>query len=110
MGRITGFKRYWPTGTLPVWRPATRRCSTSCWTSSKSSSTPTRATLRSRGQEQPAATEERTPTSKAVPGGAKSQGMAALSDEDLGMVKELLWQAYHQVARAWDSTTRTYLT
>ena len=48
-------------------------------------SDPRNTTLR--GQEQPAATEERTPTSKAVPGGAKSQGMAALSDEDLGMVK-----------------------
>jgi hypothetical protein len=36
--------------------------------------------------------------------------MAALSDEDLGMVKELLLAGSHQVARAWDSTTRTYLT
>jgi lambda family phage portal protein len=71
-------------------------------------SDPRNTTLR--GQEQPAATEERTPTSKAVPGGAKSQGMAALSDEDLGMVKELLLAGSHQVARAWDSTTRTYLT
>ena len=63
-----------------------------------------------RGQEQPAGTEERTPSSKAVAGGGKGQGMAALSEEDLGMVKELLLAGSHQVARAWDSTTRTYLT
>jgi lambda family phage portal protein len=71
-------------------------------------SDPRNTTLR--GQEQPAATEERTPTSKAVPGGAKSQGMAALSEEDFGVVRELLLAGSNQAARAWDSTTRTYLT
>ena len=63
-----------------------------------------------RGQEQPAGTEERTPSSKAVAGGGKGQRMAALSEEDLGMVKELLLAGSGQAARAWDNTTRTYLT
>jgi lambda family phage portal protein len=63
-----------------------------------------------RGQEQPAGTEERTPSSKAVSGSGKSQRMAALSEEDLGMIRELLFAGSNQVARAWDNTTRTYLT
>ena len=63
-----------------------------------------------RGQEQPAGTEERTPSSKAVAGSGKGQRMAALSEEDLGMIRELLFAGSNQVARAWDNTTRTYLT
>jgi lambda family phage portal protein len=65
-----------------------------------------------RGQEQPAGTEERTPSAKAAKGGPKGQGMAAgFSDEDLGMVKELLVAgASHRATRDWASTTRTYLT
>ena len=51
-------------------------------------SDPRNTTLR--GQEQPAGTEERTPSSKASPGQAKGQGFAAMSEEDLGMVRELL--------------------
>ena len=41
-----------------------------------------------RGQEQPAGTEERTPSSKAAPGKPKARD-SRLSEEDLGMVKEL---------------------
>jgi capsid protein len=63
-----------------------------------------------RGQEQPAGTEERTPSSKAVAGSGKGQRMAALSEEDLGMIRELLFAGSNQVARVWDNTTRTYLT
>jgi lambda family phage portal protein len=63
-----------------------------------------------RGQEQPAATQERLPTSKAVTGGAKSQGMAALTEEDYGMIKTLLVAGIEHSSRAWDSCTRTYLT
>jgi lambda family phage portal protein len=63
-----------------------------------------------RGQEQPAGTEERTPSSKAAPGKPKGQGMAALSEEDLGMIRELLLAGSNHAARAWDNTTRTYLT
>jgi hypothetical protein len=36
--------------------------------------------------------------------------MAALSEEDLGMIRELLFAGSNQVARVWDNTTRTYLT
>jgi lambda family phage portal protein len=60
-----------------------------------------------RGQEQPANTEERTPTSKAVPATAKGQGLGALSDEDLAMVKELLVAGISRTA-SWESTTRLY--
>jgi lambda family phage portal protein len=63
-----------------------------------------------RGQEQPAGTEERTPSSKAASGRPKGQGMAALSEEDLGMIRELLLAGSNHAARAWDNTTRTYLT
>jgi lambda family phage portal protein len=64
-----------------------------------------------RGQEQPAATEERTPSSKAVPGSKQSQGLAALSEEDLAMVKELLVAGSSARGdRDWGSATRTYLT
>ncbi len=63
-----------------------------------------------RGQEQPAGTEESTPSSKAVGGSGKGQRMAALSEEDLGMIRELLLAGSNHAARAWDNTTRTYLT
>jgi len=64
-----------------------------------------------RGQEQPAATEERTPSSKAATGKPKGQGMDALSEEDLGMVRELLVAgASHRATRDWAAATRTYLT
>jgi hypothetical protein len=43
-----------------------------------------------RGQEQPANTEERTPTSKPVGGHPAARASQALSEEDLAMVKELL--------------------
>jgi lambda family phage portal protein len=68
-------------------------------------SDPRNTTLR--GQEQPAGTEERTPSSKASPGQAKGQGFAAMSEEDLGMVRELL---VGSIARAssLDSTSRLY--
>jgi hypothetical protein len=60
-----------------------------------------------RGQEQPAATEERTPSSTAVPGSKQSQGLAALSEEDLAMVKELLVAGSSARAdRDWGSATR----
>jgi len=63
-----------------------------------------------RGQEQAAATEERTPTSKAVPGAPRPANQSAkLSDEDLGMIKELLVAGATNRAR-WDSPTRMYLT
>ena len=63
-----------------------------------------------RGQEQPAATEERTPTSKAVPSAPRPANQSAkLSDEDLGMIKELLVAGASNRAR-WDSPTRMYLT
>jgi lambda family phage portal protein len=64
-----------------------------------------------RGQEQPAGTEERTPTSKAATGAKGTQGLAALSDEDLAMVKELLVAGATRSAsqaRAWDNPTRFY--
>ena len=64
-----------------------------------------------RGQEQPAGTEERTPSSKAATGKPKGQGMDALSEEDLGMVRELLVAgASHRATRDWAAATRTYLT
>jgi hypothetical protein len=63
-----------------------------------------------RGQEQPAATEERTPTSKAVSGAPRPANQSAkLSDEDLGMIKDLLVAGATNRAR-WDSPTRMYLT
>jgi hypothetical protein len=62
------------------------------------------------GQEQPAATEERTPTSKAAPGAPRPANQSAkLSEEDLGMIKELLVAGASNRAR-WDSPTRMYLT
>ena len=61
-----------------------------------------------RGQEQPAGTEERTPSSKAAPGKSKGQGFAALSEEDLGMVKDLLAAGMKQTATSWESTSRLY--
>ena len=64
-----------------------------------------------RGQEQPANTEERTPSSKAVGGTSKSQGLAALDDEDLGMVRELLVAGMTRVNTTFNfdtSNTRLY--
>jgi len=64
-----------------------------------------------RGQEQPAGTQEAQPTRKAVPGAKSTEGMTALSDEDLGMVKELLVAGMtnsNAQARAWDNPTRCY--
>jgi capsid protein len=68
-------------------------------------SDPRNTTLR--GQEQPAGTEERTPSSKASPGKPNGQGLTALSEEDLGMVKELLVAGISRTA-SWESTTRLY--
>jgi len=61
-----------------------------------------------RGQEQPANTEERTPSSKPTGGGSGSQGLGTseLSDEDLGMVQELLVAGISRVSTNWQSTTR----
>ena len=65
-------------------------------------SDPRNTTLR--GQEQPAATEERTPSSKAVSGKAKGDGLAALSEEDLGMVKDLLVAGMSRAGGSFEST------
>ena len=63
------------------------------------------------GRWQPAATEERTPTSKAVPGAPRPANQSAkLSEEDLGMIKELLVAGATNRARGWESPTRMYLT
>ena len=61
-----------------------------------------------RGQEQPAGTEERTPSSKAAPDKPKGQGIAALSEEDLGMVKDLLVAGMSRAGGSFESTTRLY--
>jgi lambda family phage portal protein len=61
-----------------------------------------------RGQEQPAGTEERTPSSKTAPGQAKGQGFTALSEEDLGMVRELLVAGISRAGSSFDSTSRLY--
>jgi capsid protein len=60
-----------------------------------------------RGQEQPADTEERTPSSKPA-GGSGTQGLA-MSEEDLAMVKELLVAGIERVTNNnWQNTTRLY--
>ena len=69
-------------------------------------SDPRNTTLR--GQEQPAGTEERTPSSKAAPGKSKGQGFAALSEEDLGMVKDLLVAGISRAGGSLESTSRLY--
>jgi len=69
-------------------------------------SDPRNTTLR--GQEQSAATEERTPSSKAVSGKAKGDGLAALSEEDLGMVKDLLVAGVSRAGGSFESTSRLY--
>ena len=61
-----------------------------------------------RGQEQPAATEERTPSSKAAPDKPKGQGFAGLSEEDLGMVKHLLAAGISRVGGGLECTSRLY--
>jgi hypothetical protein len=63
-----------------------------------------------RGQEQPANTEERTPSSKPVGGTSGNQGLgiSELSEEDLVMVKELLVAGISRVTTSWQSTTRLY--
>ena len=68
-------------------------------------SDPRNTTLR--GQEQSAKPEESTPISKATPGKSKSQPPAALSEEDLAIVKDLLVAGISRTA-SWESTTRLY--
>ena len=69
-------------------------------------SDPRNTTLR--GQEQPAGTEERTPSSKAATGKSKGQGFAALSEEDLGMVKDLLVAGMSRAGGSFESASRLY--
>jgi lambda family phage portal protein len=61
-----------------------------------------------RGQEQPAETEERTPSSKAAAGKPKGQGFAALSEEELGMVKDLLVAGMSRAGGSFESASRLY--
>jgi hypothetical protein len=61
-----------------------------------------------RGQEQPAGTEERTPSSQPAPGKPKGQGFAALSEEDLGMVKDLLVAGMARAGGSFESASRLY--
>jgi lambda family phage portal protein len=63
-----------------------------------------------RGQEQPAGTEERTPSSKASPGAKGTQGLDGLNAEDLGMIGELVASNSRQANRMWEQPSRTYLT
>jgi lambda family phage portal protein len=69
-------------------------------------SDPRNTTLR--GQEQSANTEERTPSSKPAPGKSQGQGFAALSEEDLGMIRELLVAGNSHGASSFESTSRLY--
>jgi hypothetical protein len=69
-------------------------------------SDPRNTTLR--GQEQPAGTEERTPSSKAAPGKPKGQGFAALSEEELGMVKDLVVAGMSRTGGGFESASRLY--
>ena len=69
-------------------------------------SDPRNTTLR--GQEQPAGTEERTPSSKAATGKPKGQGFAALSEEDLGMVQDLLVAGISRAGGGLERTSRLY--
>ena len=69
-------------------------------------SDPRNTTLR--GQEQPAGTEERTQSSKAAPGKASGQGFTALSEEDLGMVRDLLVAGISRVSSSIESTCRVF--
>jgi lambda family phage portal protein len=69
-------------------------------------SDPRNTTLR--GQEQPAGTEERTPSSKASPGKPGNQGFARLSEEDLGMVKDLLVAGMSRVGGSFEAASRFY--
>ena len=68
-------------------------------------SDPRNTTLR--GQEQSANAEERTPNGKAAPGKSKTQTLAALSEDDLAMVKDLVVAGISRTA-SWESTTRVY--
>jgi hypothetical protein len=61
-----------------------------------------------RGQEQPAGTEERTPSRKAAAGKPKGQGLAALSEEELGMVKDLLVAGMSRAGGSFESPSRLY--
>jgi hypothetical protein len=67
-------------------------------------SDPRNTTLR--GQEQPANTEERTPTSKAAR--VTPKGSTALSEEDLGMVKDLLVAGISRAGGGLERTSRLY--
>jgi capsid protein len=69
-------------------------------------SDPRNTTLR--GQEQPAGTGERTPSSKAVGGKPKGQSLAALSEEELGMVKDLVVAGMSRVGSSFESVSRLY--
>lgn len=64
-----------------------------------------------RGQEQPAGTEERTPSSKPDNGAPSGQGLTGkeLNEEDFTMVRELVHAGQTRLAK-WDQPTRTYLT
>ena len=61
-----------------------------------------------RGQEQPAGTEERTPSSKAAAGKPKGKGFAALSEEELGMVKDLVVAGMSRAGCSFESASRLY--
>jgi lambda family phage portal protein len=69
-------------------------------------SDPRNTTLR--GQEQPAATEERTPSSKAAHTKSKGQGFTGLSEEDLGMVKDLFVAGMSRAGSGFESAPRLY--
>ncbi len=68
-------------------------------------SDPRRTTLR--GQEQTAGNTEPTPAGKPTPSKSKRQDAAALSPEDLGMVRELLVAGISRTP-SWECTSRLY--
>jgi lambda family phage portal protein len=68
-------------------------------------SDPRRTTLR--GQEQTAGDTEPTPAAKPTPGKPKRQDAAALSPEDLGMIRELLVAGISRTP-SWECTSRLY--
>jgi lambda family phage portal protein len=68
-------------------------------------SDPRRTTLR--GQEQTAGNTEPTPAGKPTPGKPQRQDSAALSPEDLGMIRELLVAGISRTA-SWECTSRLY--
>ena len=68
-------------------------------------SDPRRTTLR--GQEQTAGASDQPPASRLAPGKPNGQAAAALSAEDLGMIRELLVAGISR-ATTWESTSRLY--